>query len=101
MSIPSAWASVQDWMRMVALQVNPILQGRPFLSLDADPADPPAGFTYFNTASGQVRNWAGSAWKDRNSVVEGKSGAVGVSLGVSRIIKKKTINRNVSKQHMT
>lgn len=62
--IPSSWGSVPDWMRMVALKVNPMLQGYPFMQLDSDPASPTAGFTYFNTDTGKVRTWTGAAWAD-------------------------------------
>jgi hypothetical protein len=63
MSIPSSWASVQDWMRMVALKVNPVLQGYPFMSLDTAPSSPTEGFTYYDTALNKVRTWDGSAWQ--------------------------------------
>ena len=51
---------------MVAMQVNPILQGLPPLSLASDPADPPAGLTYYNTSTGKTRTWDGvnSVWRD-------------------------------------
>lgn len=62
--IPAIWKSVPDWMRMVAVAVNPLLQGYPFMELEADPASPRRGFTYFNTTSGKVRTWNGSMWKD-------------------------------------
>lgn len=63
--IPASWASLADWQRMVALQVNPLLQGYPYLQLGADPTSTPAaGFTYFNTSTGKVRTWDGSAWNN-------------------------------------
>ena len=64
MSIPSQWGSIPDWMRIVARDLNPIVEGYPFMSLDSDPASPTAGFTYFNTGTGKVRTWTGSAWAD-------------------------------------
>jgi hypothetical protein len=64
MSIPASWASVTDWMRMVALKVNPVLNGYPFMPLDADPPSVSEGFTYYNTATNKVRSWDGSAWND-------------------------------------
>lgn len=51
---------------MVATALNPILQGRPFMELDADPAAPTRGFTYFNTSTGKVRLWDGSSWSSLN-----------------------------------
>lgn len=66
MNIPLSWASVPDWMRLVATAVNPILQGRPFMELDADPASPPRGFTYLNITSGKLRFYNGSVWADLN-----------------------------------
>ena len=64
--IPAQWGSVTDWQRMVALQVNPLLMGLPPLSLASDPADPPAGLTYYNTTTGKTRTWDGvnSLWRD-------------------------------------
>jgi hypothetical protein len=64
MSIPSMWGSVPDWMRMVASKVNPLLNGYPFMSLDADPGSPTAGFTYYNTTDNVVRTYDGSTWQD-------------------------------------
>lgn len=64
MSIPSFLASTADWMRQVAVQVNPLLNGYPFMPLDADPAAPSPGFTYYSTVTGKVRTWDGSAWND-------------------------------------
>lgn len=64
MSIPSSWGSVPDWMRMVALKVNPMLQGYPFMSLDTDPGSPTAGFTYYNTTTNKLRCYDGSAWNN-------------------------------------
>lgn len=64
MSIPSYLASVADWMRIVSLKVNPLLQGRIYIQAASDPADPVEGFTYYNTTSHVVRTWDGSAWQD-------------------------------------
>jgi hypothetical protein len=50
-------------MRMVALKVNPVLQGYPFMSLDTAPSSPTEGFTYYDTALNKVRTWDGSAWQ--------------------------------------
>lgn len=47
---------------MAALKLNPIINGYPFMQLDADPASVDVGFTYFNTGTGKVRTWTGSAW---------------------------------------
>ena len=62
--IPSSWASVPDWMRIVAQEVNQRISGYPFPSFDADPADVSAGFTYFNTTTGKVRSWDGATWNN-------------------------------------
>jgi len=62
--IPSFLSSLPDWMRIVSTQVNPVLQGYPFMSLETDPADPMPGFTYYNSVAGVVRTWDGSAWND-------------------------------------
>ena len=65
MNIPSSWASIPDWMRMVAAAVNPSLNGYPFLSLADDPPDPAhPGFTYYNTTTDKVRTWDGAAWNN-------------------------------------
>ena len=64
MSIPSSWGSVPDWMRMVALKVNPMLQGYPFMSLDSAPPSPTASFTYYDTTLNKVRTWDGSTWQN-------------------------------------
>lgn len=60
--IPPRWDNIPDWQRIVALQVNEILRGYPYLKLNADPGSPEAGFTYFNTTTGKVRTWDGAAW---------------------------------------
>jgi hypothetical protein len=64
--IPSSWASLPDWMRIVASKVNPVLQGFPYMQLASDPNSPTAGFTYYNTTTGRVRTYDGvaAAWKD-------------------------------------
>ena len=64
MSIPSQWGSIEDWQRIVARDVNPVLNGYPYMSLSADPSDVSAGFTYYNTTSNKVRTWDGSAWNN-------------------------------------
>ena len=62
--IPAKWSSVPDWMRMVASEVNPRITGYPFPSFATAPANPNAGFTYFDTALTKVRTWDGSAWQN-------------------------------------
>lgn len=66
MTVPAQWASLPDWQRMVAQDLNPITQGFPYLQLSSDPASPTAGFTYYNTTTGRVRTYDGvaAAWKD-------------------------------------
>lgn len=64
MTVPSQWASLPDWMRIVAVKVNRLLQGYPYLQLDSDPASPTESFTYYNTTSHKVRTWDGSAWNN-------------------------------------
>ena len=62
--IPASWSSVQDWMRMVALQVNPVLQGYPYMQLDAAPDSPTEGFTYYDRALKKVRTFDGTNWQN-------------------------------------
>jgi hypothetical protein len=62
--IPSSWRDLTRWQAIVAQFVNPILRGYPFKSLDTDPGNVEAGYTYFNTTSGKVRTWDGAAWND-------------------------------------
>jgi hypothetical protein len=62
--IPFSWASVPDWMRQVATQVNPIISGYPFPAYSSAPANPNAGFTYFDTTLTKVRTWDGLAWNN-------------------------------------
>lgn len=62
--IPAIWKSVPDWMRMVSLQVNPILQGMPPLRLNAAPADPSEGLTYYDTVLHKMRTYDGSNWQN-------------------------------------
>lgn len=62
--IPSQWGSVPDWMRMVALYVNPFLVGYPFKKLKAAPPDPQEGFTYYDETLKKVRTWDGAGWQN-------------------------------------
>lgn len=64
MVIPSAWASVKDWMRMVATAVNPLLQGYPFMELDAAPDSPTEGFVYYDTTLHKARCFDGANWQN-------------------------------------
>ena len=64
MSVPSSWASIQDWMRMVARDLNPVVEGHPFMSLATNPSIRTAGFTYYYTTVKVVRTWDGSNWQD-------------------------------------
>lgn len=64
MSIPSSWGSIPDWMRMVARDLNPVVQGYPFMSLDTAPADPTASFTYYDTTLNKVRTFDGTSWQN-------------------------------------
>lgn len=66
MTVPAQWASLPDWQRMVAQFLNPLLQGRPPLILDSDPADPFMGLTYYNSTTGKTRTWdhVGGVWRD-------------------------------------
>jgi hypothetical protein len=61
--IPSFLVSVQDWMRIVATKVNPVLQGFPFMQLDSEPASPTEGFTFYDTTVHKVKTWDGSVWR--------------------------------------
>ena len=62
--IPAKWSSVQDWMRIVAGEVNQRISGYPYPSFDAAPADVLASFTYYDTTLNKVRTWDGSAWQN-------------------------------------
>ena len=62
--IPAKWASVPDWMRIVAQEVNQRIGGYPFPSFATAPADVNAGYTYYDTALGKVRTWDGAAWNN-------------------------------------
>lgn len=63
--IPPSMASVPEWQRIVAGAVNQVINGYPFPSFASAPPDPPQdGFTYFDTALGTVRTWAGGVWND-------------------------------------
>ncbi len=59
-----------DWPRKVANAINAALAyiGRrsdyPFTPLDADPANPGEGQTYFNTSTNKVRTYANGTWND-------------------------------------
>lgn len=60
----SSAASIQEWQRLVALAVNPRISGYPFPAFDTAPANPSAGYTYYDTALTKVRTWDGSAWNN-------------------------------------
>ena len=62
--IPSTTSAINDWIRRVALEVNPLLNGYPFEQFATAPGDPSEGFTYYDTALNAVRTWNGSAWVD-------------------------------------
>lgn len=64
MTIPSQWASIPDWMRIVASKVNPSLQGFPFMSLDSAPASPTEGFVYYDTTLHKVRVFDGTTFQN-------------------------------------
>ena len=56
----------QDWPRRVANAINRLLARRltPFELLDAAPANPTVGMTYFDMTLGKVRTWADDTWND-------------------------------------
>lgn len=62
--IPASWASIQDWMRMVALQVNPLLQGKPPLILPSAPSDPFEGMEYYDSTLHKKRCFDGTNWQN-------------------------------------
>lgn len=64
MSVPTSWGSIPDWMRMVATDLNRVVEGYPFMSLDTAPASPTESFTYYDTTLHKVRTWDGSAWQN-------------------------------------
>jgi hypothetical protein len=59
-----------DWPRRVATAINSLTnrfsRGRsfPFDDLDADPASPGEGQTYYNTTTHKVRTFDGTVWYD-------------------------------------
>lgn len=56
-----------EWARQITTSVNFLLRSQgQFPAYDADPADPVAGQTYLNTATGKVRTWTGTLWVDLN-----------------------------------
>lgn len=57
-------ASSPAWRRIVTLELNKVLQGYPYQSLDTAPSSVEAGFTYYDTALGKVRTWDGAAWNN-------------------------------------
>lgn len=64
MSVPPRWAKGKDWQRIVAGEVNPLLQGMPFPRYDAAPS--PAqdeGATYYDTALHRPAWYDGSAYR--------------------------------------
>lgn len=62
--IPPSLGNIAEWQRLVALAVNPALQGYPFPELDTAPSDVRDGYTYFDSTLGKVRTWAGGVWND-------------------------------------
>lgn len=63
-------ARITDWPRRVANAINSLIflfdQRRqyPFEQLDADPANPERGRTYYNNVTNKVRTYDGSTWRD-------------------------------------
>ena len=62
--IPSKWASIPDWMRIVAQEVNQRIGGYPFPSLDTAPTNVNPGYTYYDTTLNKVRTWDGAAFQN-------------------------------------
>jgi hypothetical protein len=62
--IPPYSQNLPEFARIVANAVNDRINGYPFPPFDTAPADPEDGFTYFDTALGKVRTWAGGVWND-------------------------------------
>lgn len=63
MSIPSSWGSISDWMRMVAKDLNPVVEGYPFMQLSSEPASPTEGFTFYDTTDHVVKTYDGTTWQ--------------------------------------
>jgi hypothetical protein len=51
-------------MRLVASALNQSLNGYPFSQFTTAPADPKAGYTYYDTTLNKVRTWDGAAWNN-------------------------------------
>lgn len=64
MSLPSAWASIPDWIRMAALKLNPIINGYPFQSLDTAPTGVDEGYTYYDTTLHKARVFDGTSFQN-------------------------------------
>ena len=63
MSVPDTYANITDWQRMVARDLNPVVQGYPFMHLAAEPSDVLEGFTFYDTTAHKVKTWDGSSWQ--------------------------------------
>lgn len=62
--IPPYAPSIPEWMRQVAAEVNPLINGYPFPEYASAPSDPNRGFTYFDSTLAKVRTWDGAAWNN-------------------------------------
>lgn len=62
--IPATTSAINEWVRRVALEVNPVLSGYPFPQYDTAPGAPSEGFTYYDIVLNSVRTWNGTAWVD-------------------------------------
>lgn len=62
MTIPSFLASTRDWMRIVAVNVNRLLQGNIYLMDDIPPDAPIKGYTYYDVNLDYPRTWNGAGW---------------------------------------
>jgi len=52
-----------DWAAKVAVALNMIQRGYPYLQLDAEPSDVREGFTFFDTTAHKVKTWDGTTWQ--------------------------------------
>ena len=62
-SVPATWSNVPDWMRMVARDLNPLVQGYPYMQLDSEPTDVEEGFTFYDTTAHVGKTWDGTSWR--------------------------------------
>lgn len=64
LELPVDFIDIKDWVRKAADRVNPLIRGYPFPTLDSEPSDVLAGYTYFDDTLKKVRTYDGTIWQD-------------------------------------